>query len=185
MYEPEKDSYLLQESLEDFLKKTKNNNISILDMGSGKGIQAITCKNQGFDNILSIDINPDSERFLKKHKIKFILSDLFKNINKNEKFNLIIFNPPYLPDDKKEPKDSKTETTAGKNGYELIIKFLTQARSHLKKPGTILLLFSSLSRPEIILKKAKELSYEYRLINKKKIFFEELYVYEIFLYQES
>lgn len=183
-YQPLEDSYLLQEILKEFLKnklknKSINKKIKILDLGSGSGIQALTCKNLGFNNILASDINPDSVKPLKILGFKTKKSDLFSNIK--EKFDLIIFNPPYLPEDKREPEDSKINTTSGKKGYELIIRFLKQARRHLNKNGLILLLFSSLSRPKIILRQAKKLNYCYNLLKSKKIFFEELYVYEFAL----
>ncbi len=183
IYQPAEDSYLLQNTLINFLKtnlKTKkiNKNISILDMGSGSGIQAQTCKKIGFQNILTIDINPEVVRHLKKQNLKTLKSNLFSNPKlKNKKFDIIIFNPPYLPQDKREPKDSQLNTTAGKKGYELIIKFLKQAKSHLTPQANILLLFSSLSKPKIIKQKAKQLGYKYKLINKQKLFLEELYVY--------
>lgn len=151
-------------------------NIKILDMGSGSGIQAQTCKNLGFKNILTADINKEAVILLKKQGFKSIKSNLFSKLKKN-KFDIIIFNPPYLPDDKNEPKDSKLATTAGKKGYEIIIKFIKQAKYHLKENGKILLLFSSLSKPSIIIKTAKKLGYNIKKINKKLIFFETLYVY--------
>ncbi len=185
IYEPREDSYLLSETLEIFLKenlkhKKINKNICILDMGSGSGIQALTCKKLGFKNILTLDINPDAITHLKKQGLKTVKSDLFSNINKKDKFDLIIFNPPYLPEDKREPEDSKIQTTAGKKGYEIILKFLEQAKNHLTKNGSILLLFSSLSKPKIIKKQATQLGYDYKLLNKQNLdFFEELFVYRI------
>ncbi|MEK6859809.1 MAG: HemK2/MTQ2 family protein methyltransferase [Nanoarchaeota archaeon] len=176
IYSPAEDSYLLAESVQGFLKKQKDKKIKILDMGSGSGIQAQTCKQLGFNNILAADINPEAVKYLKKQKTKAIHSNLFSRISKKQKFNLIIFNPPYLPADK---YDNKPDTTAGKKGYELIIKFLRQAKSHLDKKGVILLLFSSLSKPKIIKKQAKDLGYNLNLLNKQKLFFEELYVYEL------
>ncbi len=178
IYQPAEDSYLLQETLKEFLK-TKNHNIHILDMGSGSGIQAETSKKLKFNNLLTIDINPIAISHLKELGLPTIKSNLFSNIKKSEKFDLIIFNPPYLPEDKREPKDSRLATTAGKKGYEIIIKFLKQATNHLKnKKSSILLLFSSHSKPKIILKKAKDLGYNYDLLNNQKLFFEELFVYE-------
>lgn len=212
IYEPAEDSFLLQQTVKDYLinlvnKNNINNitnnvsknklkqsslnkyslvhncnhsNIKILDMGSGSGIQIKTCKELGFKNILAVDINKDAVKELKKQKIPSINSDLFSELN-NEKFDLIIFNPPYLPDDKLESIDSKLSTTAGKYGYELILKFLKQAKNHLNKKGVILLLFSSLSKPNIIKKQGRLLGYNFKLINKQKIFFEELFVYKIYL----
>ncbi len=179
IYQPEEDSYLLQETILEYLKKNHlKKSITILDMGSGSGIQILTCKDKGFKNIIAADINKEAVGHLKSLVIKAIQSNLFSNL-KNKKFDLIIFNPPYLPEDKREPKDSKTNTTAGKKGYEIIIKFLKQAKQHLKnKNSLILLLFSSLSRPKIILKKAKDFGYNFQLLNKQRLFFEELFVFE-------
>ncbi len=177
IYQPSEDSYLLQESLKKYLKKYKKN-INILDMGSGSGIQAQTCKDLGFKKVLTSDINPEVIKHLKKQKLKTILSNLFSDIPKTKKFDLIIFNPPYLPEDKREPLDSKLQTTGGKKGYEIIIKFLTQAKKHLTKKGKILLLFSSLSKPSIIKTKSKKQGYSIKKLNQTSLFFEKLYVYE-------
>ncbi len=146
-------------------------------MGSGSGIQAQTCKKLKFKNILATDINKEAIDHLIGNQLNAIQSNLFSKIKKH-KFDLIILNPPYLPEDKREPKDSRLATTAGKEGYELINKFLIQATNHLNKQSSILLLFSSLSKPKTILKHAKQLGYNYKLLETQKIPFEELYVYE-------
>jgi len=209
VYQPREDSYLMQETLINYLKNLRksienfekigatkfskknfaqisfgNHNyakfsISILDMGSGSGILILKCKELGFNRLTAVDIDEETVNYLNKLKIKAIRSDLFSNIK--GKFDLIIFNPPYLPEDKREPKDSRIHTTAGKKGYELIINFLEQAKNYLKDSGKILLLFSSLSKPKIIKNKARELGYKTKLLNKKKLFFEELFVYEIMM----
>lgn len=170
MYSPSDDSFLLSETLEDYLKG-KNKKISILDIGTGSGIQAETCKKLGFNNITVADIDETCLRHL-KNEFKTIQTDLFSNIK--QRFNLIIFNPPYLPQHK---YDKRKDTTGGKKSYETIFKFLEQAKIHLLKNGSILLLFSSLSSPEKIKKKAAELGYEFQLIAKKNLFFEQLFVY--------
>jgi release factor glutamine methyltransferase len=170
MYSPSDDSFLLSDCLKDYLKN-KDKNISILDIGTGSGIQAKTCKKLGFNNITVADIDKTCLEQL-KDKFKTIHTNLFSNIK--EKFDLIIFNPPYLPSHK---YDKEKDTTGGKKGYETIFKFLKQAKSHLNKNGEILLLFSSLSHPEKIKQKTGQLQYKTRLLKTKKLFFEELFVY--------
>ena len=175
IYEPSDDSYLLRDVLIKFLDD-KNKKIKIIDIGSGSGIQAETCINLNFKNIIATDINNEVIDSLTKKSINCVKSNLFNKIN--GKFNLIIFNPPYLPEDHREPEDSRLQTTGGKKGYEIINKFLKQSLNHLENNGSIILLFSSLSNPKFILKKAKSLGYNFNLLDKKKISFEELYVYE-------
>ena len=178
IYFPDEDSFLLSEVLEKEIKKLSNQKLSIkiLDMGSGSGIQAKTAIDAGANpkSITLGDINSEAIKHLKKTftKSKIIHSNLFEKIK--GKFDLIIFNPPYLPEDK---FDKEKDTTGGKKGNEIIIKFLKQAKSHLAKDkdGKILLLTSSLT-PKINFKK---FGYDSKLLVKKKIFFEELYVWQI------
>ncbi len=207
IYQPLEDSYLMSETLKEYLnnliknsnnhshkhfnhQKPKHNNfninkinnniknIKILDMGAGSGIQAQTCKKSGFNKILTADINPDAVKHLKSLGFQSIKTNLFSNINKKQKFDIIIFNPPYLPEDK---YDKQLDTTAGRKGYESIIKFLIQTKSHLENNGKILLLDSSFSKPNIINKQAKELGYKINILNQKSLFFEKLFVWELTL----
>jgi len=175
MYFPEKDSFFLVSCLKKYLKEKKDKRIKILDMGSGTGIQAQTCKTLGFKDILCADIDKESVKYLKEKNFNAVYSNLFSN-NKIKKFDLIIFNPPYLPEDK---YDKEKDTTGGKKGYETILKFLKQAKKHLTDKGEILLLFSSLSQPRVIKQHLKKLNYNYKLLAEKKLFFEKLYVYQI------
>ena len=185
MYSPEEDSYLLAENVKNYifsLKNIKKDNFRVLDMCSGTGIQAKTCINLGIkrENILCADIDKEAIKYLKEQKLKAIRSNLFSDINKKNKFNLIIFNAPYLPEDRYDNKKDNIQTTAGKKGYELIIKFLKQASQYLKEEGRILLLFSSLSKPKIIIKEAKRLNYNSKKISEKNIFFEKILIYTLF-----
>ncbi|OGJ22123.1 hypothetical protein A3K73_07610 [Candidatus Pacearchaeota archaeon RBG_13_36_9] len=170
MYKPREDSYLLSSALAVYLKD-KDRRINILDMGSGSGIQAETCIKLRFKNVKAADIDEEAIKTLRKKKFKAIKSNLFSDIK--EKFDLIIFNPPYLPEHK---YDREKDTTGGKEGYETIVRFLKQAKKHLNKNGAILLLFSSFSKPSIIKREAKKLGYNIKLLAKKRIFFEKLYV---------
>jgi release factor glutamine methyltransferase len=172
IYSPEEDSYLLQEALE---KINFEKELTILDMGAGSGIQAKTMLQKGIlpKNIYLSDINSRATSKLKKEfpGARVINSDLFEKIE--ESFDVIIFNPPYLPEDKKEPKNSKIATTGGKFGGELISVFLRQAKKHLKDKGKIFLLISSHT------KKIDWNGFRKKIILKKKIFFEELIVLEL------
>jgi release factor glutamine methyltransferase len=168
IYEPAEDSFLLKKQLKNFIEK----GMKVLDLGTGSGIQALEAKKLGA-NVLASDIN---EACLENLEVKTVQSDLFENIR--EKFDLIIFNPPYLPEEPLEPEDSKLSTTGGKKGNEILIKFLKQAKSHLNNDGKILIVFSSLTpKVDNILKK---LNYKFKKIDQEKIDFETLYVYLIY-----
>jgi release factor glutamine methyltransferase len=175
VYCPEDDSYFLSEIIEDKipLMLKKNGYLKILEIGSGSGIQLQTALNLGVkkQNIFSCDINPKAVHYCSQQGFNCIESDLFGNIK--GKFDLIIFNPPYLPKDSQEPKNSQIATTGGNNGGEIINKFLKQAVRHLSKEGKIILLTSSLT------KGINWESWNRKIIGGKKLFFEELKVFEL------
>lgn len=166
IYEPVEDSFLLQR----YVKKYAEG--KVLDVGTGSGIQAITALEKTKD-VLAVDINPEAVKLLKEKGVKAKVSNLFSNVK--GKFSLIIFNPPYLPEDKREPKDSATATTGGKKGYELIEKFLKQAKNFLEKEGKILIVCSSLTGD--VEKLFKKYGYKSKKLEEEKYFFEKIYVY--------
>ena len=168
IYEPEEDSYLLEKYVK-ILAKGK-----VLDIGTGSGILAIAAKNK-CKEIMAVDINPEAVALVQKKGIKAIESDLFSEVE--GKFDTIIFNPPYLPEDDREDEESKKITTGGKNGNELIERFLKQAKNYLQKEGIILIVFSSLSGD--VNRLFKKYRYRQRLLESKKFFFEELFAYEL------
>ena len=88
MYQPAEDSFLLSDLIKEYLTN-RNKSIKVLDLGTGSGIQAETCKSLGFDNILAADIASESLDFASKKRIKTIKSNLFSKIK--EKFDLIIY----------------------------------------------------------------------------------------------
>lgn len=172
IYQPSDDSFLLSKFVE--IEVGKKKIATVLDMGSGSGIQAETAIKAGINpkNIILADINPDAIKLLKKKfpESKVILSDLFSKIPKNSKFDLIIFNPPYLPDDK---FDKKPDTSGGVNGSEIINKFLKQAKKYLSKNGRIFIISSNLTNG------IDWNGYEKKLLEMIRVFFEELSVWEL------
>jgi release factor glutamine methyltransferase len=168
VYNPQEDSYILSKVLNDKVLKLKPK--KILDMGSGSGIQVQTLIDLGITpkTITLVDIDKEAVDKLKKQfpKSKVIHSNLFNNVK--GKCDLIIFNPPYLSQDK---HDKGLDTTGGKKGSEIINRFLTQASKCLNTNARIFLLTSSLTKG-LDFKK-----YHKKLIGEKKLFFEELYVW--------
>ena len=170
IYQPAEDSYFFA----DFLKKYLTTNYSLptthyLDMGTGSGILSkIASEFLDKKNILAIDINSLAIKLLKQKKFNTIKSNLFEKVK--DKFDLITFNAPYLPLDSREPKSSQLATTGGKQGNEISLKFLKQAKKHLNKNGKIFLLISSLTPMDKIKK------FNPKIVARKKIFMEELLI---------
>lgn len=117
------------------IKKIFNENIKILDIGTGSGCISIALKKEipGLD-ITAVDISEDALVVAKNNalenncEINFVKSDLFSNID--DKYDLIISNPPYISYDeqimdivkKNEPHLALYAKNNGLYFYEEIIK---------------------------------------------------------------
>src|SRR3989344_6320032 len=170
IYQPAEDSFLLQKYIKRYAEGR------VLDMGTGSGIQAKEAvKSSMVREVVAVDINKKAVEKLNEEnirKITAIQSDLFENIE--GKFNLIIFNPPYLPQDEGIADEA---IYGGRKGWEISERFFEQATKHLINNGKILFLFSSLTNKA----KIQEILHNYLLqfseLAKEKHNFEELYVY--------
>ncbi len=170
IYSPAEDSFLLESEV---IKKAKGK--KVLDMGCGSGVQSLAALKSGAKSIFATDINEEAVKECRKKGINSIKSNLLQKVK--GKFDLIIFNPPYLPEDKREDAESSKATSGGKKGDEIILKFLKQAKKHLEKNGEILLLLSSLTPKERINKLLNQLSLNKKVLSEKKIFMEKLEVW--------
>ena len=177
IYQPAEDSYLMSGILKEKLPKLleKNSNLKFLEIGAGSGIHLETAKNSGvkIENIFSCDINKKAVSHCQLLGFNCIHSDLFQNIQ--GKYNIIVFNPPYLPEDSREPENSKTATTGGKKGNEIVLRFLKQAKNYLENQGIIFLITSSLTE-DINFEK---FGYSEKEVGCEKLFFERLCVWEL------
>ena len=172
IYKPGDDSQLLAIQVKKYAKAK-----SVLDIGSGSGIQAKAAITSKAKSVLASDIDPDSLACIKSKNIQAIKSNLFSNIK--GKYDLIIFNPPYLPHDPKEPNDSALATSGGPKGDEITLGFLSQTPKHLNKNGIILMVTSSLTQKRRINNLLKKLNYKKAILSKRKFFFEEIQVWKI------
>ena len=175
IYEPQEDSYLLQKWVRELALGR------VLDVGTGSGIQALTAaESKNIKEILAIDINEEALQQLKQktkllRKIQVQKSDIFENVE--DKFDTIIFNPPYLPQDK---GIEDLALYGGKKGWEISERFFNQVSKYLVAKGKILFLFSSYTNKEKIEEILQKNLLEFReLESKRQAMFEELYVYLI------
>jgi len=159
VYSPSDDTYLLLDyfkksiTLEDFDGLKLSNITNILDMGTGTGIIAIFL--QKLKDIIT-NFNPKiyasdilSEALIcaknneklnnVNNKIHFIQSDLFNSFPDKLKnsFDVIIFNPPYLPsieyhDSNKKPSKLDISWDGGFKGNEVFLRFIKQFHLFIK-----------------------------------------------------
>jgi HemK-related putative methylase len=128
------------------IKNIKNKNF-FLDMGCGQfALIGQFFKKKNVDSsVTSVDIynkfvrNSIINARYNNTKIKILKSDLFSNLKK-KKFDLISFNPPYVPIKRdKTEKSFKKIRYSGNNGTLITSKFLNQVKKHLLPNGEVLL----------------------------------------------
>ena len=99
--------FLTSEEIANFMVSlsSKNENSKILEPSAGKGVFLDSLKQEGFKNISAIEYDDEFFNFLneKYSDINLIHND-FLNSNKDDKFDLIIGNPPYVQWNNIEPK---------------------------------------------------------------------------------
>jgi HemK-related putative methylase len=174
VYEPAEDSEFFRGFLLEKLPLLleKNPNLKFLEVGSGSGFLLETVF-EFLDkmNIWACDINPNAVKICKEKGFNCVKSDLFSDFNRI-KWDIIIFNAPYLPLDRREPLDSQIATTGGELGDEISVRFIQQAKDYLNNGGKIFLLVSSLTP----LNRLKE--FNFKIVARKKLFMEELLILE-------
>ena len=147
-YLPAEDTFLILDHLE--MKGDED----VLDLGTGCGILAIIAA-QKAKKVVAVDVNPYAVICAKTNiniqnlgdKVEVRYGDLFNTLRPKEKFDLIIFNPPYLPEEISPREEWLSKAWAGgPKGTEITESFLSKVKSYLKKNGRILFIQSSLSR---------------------------------------
>jgi release factor glutamine methyltransferase len=157
---------------------------AVLDMGTGAGIQAITAANEAL-RVVAVDINPEAVRFTRinaringvENKVTVLEGDLFSPIKQGEKFDVILFTPPYLEGD--------TETFFDRALFDpektMAKRFFSEARDFLKQGGYVQMIYSSVADPESALKLAGHLGWHHTLVAEEKTFSEKFLIYRLTL----
>lgn len=127
-----------------------NNFKDILDIGTGSGCIACTIAKQTEATVLGLDISSDALRVALDNVTKlginnravFRKSDLFAKVREEEKFDLIISNPPYIPIGTELSDEVKKEPSialfAEDNGLYFYKKIIEDAPKYLKKNGILM-----------------------------------------------
>ncbi len=177
VYEPAEDSLLFAENL----RLTPS--AKVLDMGTGIGILGIIAAKHA-SAVWAVDVNPFALKCAKQNavlnnvveKIAFLRGDLFTPFSVTSKFDVILFNAPYLPSDETEGKSwLELAWAGGLNGRQVIDRFIAQAPKHLEKTGKILLMQSNLTNVKETTECFQAQKLEVETIAQKKLpFFETL-----------
>lgn len=134
-----------------YVRTNKLRNIKLLDLCTGSGVIGITIKKELEDigvEVICSDISSEALKVAQKNadinkaKIKLVESDLFTNIE--EKFDIIVSNPPYIPYNDKETLsknvlnyDPHLALFAEEEGMYFYRLILENAGSYLKNDGKV------------------------------------------------
>lgn len=175
VYIPAEDSYLLADNLQ------INEGQSVLEIGTGSGIVAMYASRLT-DSVTVTDINFDACRLAEENfrangidGIEILFGNLFEPV-KNRKFDVILFNTPYLPTEEDEVLDNTINYAfdGGLNGRKVIDLFLNEVGNHLNDGGIVQLIQSSLSGNEETLEKLDSLGFIAEIAASEHFFFEDI-----------
>ncbi len=177
VYRPCDDTFMLAEAM---LKEVRQGE-HVLDMGTGTGLLAILAARHA-ERVLAVDVSDFAVACARSNaaanravNVDVRKSDLFANVE--GKFDLILFNPPYLPSEELEPEDELTRAwDGGSDGRRVIDRFIRECWGHLREGGRVLMVQSSLSNLDRTLEMFLKQGFKVSVIAEKGFFFERLYV---------
>ena len=178
VYEPAEDSFLLA----DIALKEAEPGMRILEVGTGSGfVSTILLANLKDIYLLATEINPHAARCARANGVEVIRTDLFRGIKPEKlenRFDIILFNPPYLPTSRDEKVQGWLNYAfdGGISGRGTLDRFLNDVRNYLKPGGKILVLISSITGLDAVREKMKSLGFKVDIVERKKVSFEELMV---------
>lgn len=209
VYAPSDDSYMLIDYLrgcfnQDFFDGIAIERIeNVLDLGTGTGIiaiffQIIKSHHPRFNPMIyasdieeeAIKCARDNEKLNNfKDEIKYFCSNLFESFPKSlhHSFNIITFNPPYLPASEFIHQDQNKKVidhswNGGRKGYEIFSRFLDEVKDFINPKGCLIYYISS-SRVNLkeLNKIIKQNGFTNILLQKKHIFFEDIILNKLLL----
>jgi len=173
VYQPEADTYLLLDAARAEVKPGDR----VLEIGTGSAL--IAAELAGVTGVVATDINPHAALCAREKRIDVVRNDLFSGIRST--FDLILFNPPYLPTLPEDRIDDWLEYAldGGTSGGEVIGRFAEEVGRVLAPGGRILLLISSLTGLPEVRDIFFRQSFTSEIVMKEKVEDENLYVLRI------
>ena len=177
VYEPAEDTHLVLSSLKNRLERHRP--CRCLEMGCGSGIITAEAARHA-DSVLAVDINPRAVAATRKavaglKNVVVRRGDLFSGLKK-QPYDVIIFNPPYLP---VHPGAEDVALDGGRKGHELLCRFLDEALPFLAPEGEMLVLYSTLTGPARVNDEIRRLCLESELLGEEKLWFETLFLVSV------
>lgn len=173
VYEAAEDSHLLARAA---VMRAESGDL-VLDVGTGSGYVADTVAETTGARVIGSDLNPHACRRAREAGVEAVRGDLVSPF-RDGRFDLVTFNPPYLPTPGEEERDDWMERalSGGESGREVIEPFLDTVRRVLVPDGRVLLLVSSLTGIDAVRDRARNNGLTTRVVEEESFPFERLVV---------
>ncbi len=156
----------------------------VLDMGTGSGIQAITVGLKA-SKVIAIDINPEAVQYAKDNvkangldKVVSVLEgDLFSPLKGTQRFDVILFTPPYMVG---KPK-TYFDHALFDSDKELVSRFFRETGDYLTPDGYVQMLYSSIANPEKVLELSRLSGWNSNLVAREQTYMESFLIYRFTL----
>ena len=174
VYPVEEDTLLL---LEAALAEVRPDD-RVLEVGTGSGHIAASLGGRA-GRVVALDLNPHAVQAARARGVEVLRTDLFAGVR--GPFDLVLFNPPYLPTAPDERMDDWLEYAldGGTDGRRTIVRFLADLAPVLAPHGRALLLISSLTGPREVARLASDAGLSGRAVLERRLEGETLYVFRL------
>ncbi len=150
VYQPAEDSALLADAVCDRVEDGL-----ILEVGTGSGYVAAQIAAETDARVIASDLNPHAVRQARSAGVETVRADLVAPFA-DDAFDVVAFNPPYLPTDPDTEWDDWMERalSGGEDGRAVIDPFLASVDRVLAPGGAVYLLVSSLTGVDEVVERA-------------------------------
>jgi len=152
----------------------------VLDVGTGSGVLAVVAAADA-RSVVAIDVNPDAVRCARDNArdngvdVDVREGDLFGPLRPDERFDVILFNPPYMEGEAPDLFGRALHDP----GKSIATRFFAGARRHLRDGGQLRMLYSSIADRGRLLEIAAEHGWDHRVVARERTLFETYYVYRM------
>jgi release factor glutamine methyltransferase len=175
MYAPSEDTFLLADCIEHY------NGRRALEIGVGSGLLlTILAKNYAYVAGSDIDLKVLQHCRLQtpSEKVLLVCCDAGSAFGSG-KFDLIVSNPPYLPNDDGDNSSLDPTIHGGPKGIETTIHFVKSALPLLAVDGKILIVISSFADSSALDRLVVENNMHKKVVKEKRLFYETLSIAEL------